>query len=62
MSRNPNHAVNEGERIRDRAFNRFARKGDYETYYKLVNASLGPIVNGETVDWQKELYGGMAAD
>jgi hypothetical protein len=40
MPRNPNHAVNLAEKIRDVAFNRFARAGDYERYYELVNASL----------------------
>lgn len=47
QDRNPNHAVNLLERVRDRAFNRYARRGEYETYYALVNATLGPICEGE---------------
>jgi hypothetical protein len=47
-----NIAVNRAERIRYRAFNHYARQGDYRTYWRLVNATLGPIREGQ---WQDVL-------
>lgn len=51
--RNPDHAVNLRERIRFNAFRRQARKGEYETYHRLVAGSLGPIREGR--EWENVL-------
>jgi hypothetical protein len=43
-------AVNRGERMRWRAFNIHARRGEFERYWALVNLSLEPVRDGVPVE------------
>lgn len=45
---NPDHAVNLAERMRHVALHMLAgRRGDYESYWRIVAASLEPWTEGE---------------
>ena len=45
---NPDHAVNLAERMRHTALHAIAgKRGDYELYWRLVNASFEPWTEGE---------------